>query len=178
MPFVLKCVLVALVGFAAAYDFRFRRIPNWLNLSGIVLGAGANTLLFARHGLEAALMGFGLALALYLPLYMLRAMGAGDAKLMSAVGSVVGPQNWVVIFLFTAIAGGILAVAVALSKKDLKRTFLNVAVLMNELTHFRAPAVRHESLDVKSQRSMRLPHGVSIAAGSVAFLILNSYLHL
>jgi prepilin peptidase CpaA len=174
MPFVLKCLLVALVGVAAAYDFRFRRIPNWLNLSGVILGTGTNTLLFAQHGLKAALMGFGLALVLYVPLYMLRAMGAGDAKLMSAVGSVVGPQNWLIIFLCTAITGGILAVAVALNKKGLRRTFLNVAVLINELMHFRAPAVRHESLDVKSRHSMRLPHGVSIAFGCVAFLIVNS----
>jgi hypothetical protein len=49
-----------------------------------------------------------------------------------------------------------------------------VAVLINELMHFRAPAVRHESLDVKSRHSMRLPHGVSIAFGCVAFLIVNS----
>lgn len=177
MPVVLRCTLLALVGIAAAYDFRFRRIPNWLNLSGVIIGAGINTLLFAGHGLAAALMGFGLALALYVPLYLLRAMGAGDAKLMSAVGSVVGPVNWIIIFLCTAIAGGILAVVVLLHKKGLRRTFLNIIVLIGELIHFRVPALRHEALDVRSKRSIRMPHGVSIAVGSLAFLVLSSYLH-
>jgi hypothetical protein len=49
----------------------------------------------------------------------------------------------------------------------------NVAVLAGELAHFHSPAARHEALDVKNKRSVRLPHGVAIAVGSLAFLLLN-----
>ena len=177
MPNVLKLTLVALVLLAAAYDFRFRRIPNWLNLSGVVVGLGLNTFLFARHGFVAALLGASLAFALYFPLYLLRAMGAGDVKLMAAIGAVVGPQNWFLIFICTAIAGGVLALAVALNKGKLKGTLRNVAVLGNELTHFRPPARDHQTLDVRNRRAMRLPHGVAIAAGSLLFVLLNGRLH-
>lgn len=178
MPTVLKCILVALVCVAAAYDLRFRRIPNWLNLSGVILGLGTNTLLFAQHGFRLAVLGCFVALALYFPLYILHAMGAGDAKLMSAVGSVVGPQNWIIIFLCTAIAGGILGTVVAVHRKGLRETLFNVTILCNELIHLRAPAKRHASFDVRNSRAMRLPHGVSIAAGSVTFVLLTVTKHL
>jgi len=173
MPAILKFALVALVVTAAVYDFRFRRIPNWLNLSGVILGLGLNTLLFAGHGLVAASLGTLLPLALYIPLYLLRAMGAGDVKLMAAAGAIAGPQNWIRILICTALAGGVIAIAVALRNRQLQRTLKNVVVLAGELTRFHSPAARHEVLDVKNKRSVRLPHGVAIAAGSLAFLLLN-----
>jgi prepilin peptidase CpaA len=108
---------------------------------------------------------------------LLRAMGAGDVKLMAAVGSIAGPQNWIVILICTALAGGVIAIAVAIRNKRLQRTLINVAVLAGELSRLHPPAAHNETLDVKNTRSMRLPHGVAIAAGSLAFLLLNPTLH-
>lgn len=173
MPSLLKFALIGLVVTGAIYDFRFRRIPNWLNLSGLILGFGLNLLLFAQHGLLIALLGMLLSLALYVPLYLLRAVGAGDVKLMAAAGSIAGPQNWIIILLCTALFGGVLAVVVAASKRALRLTLTNVAILASELSHFRVPAMRHETLDVRNARSMRLPHGVTVAAGCLVFLLLS-----
>lgn len=177
MPAALTCSLIALVITSAIYDFRFRRIPNWLNLSGLILGIGLNTLFFAGHGLVAASLGFLLAIALYIPLYLLRAMGAGDVKLMAAIGSMVGPQNWILVFLCTALAGGVLALAVAVRKGRLRRVLGNVSVLAGELAQLHRPADRHETLDVRNSRSMRMPHGLAIAAGSLAFIALKPLVH-
>jgi prepilin peptidase CpaA len=174
---VLTFVLIALVITAAIYDFRYRRIPNWLNLSGVILGLGLNTLDAAQHGLWVASLGIGLAIVLYVPLYLLRAMGAGDVKLMAAVGSIVGPQNWLVVFLCTALAGGMLALVVIIRQHRVQQTLTNVTVLAGELTHFRRPADRHESLDVRNSRSTRLPHGLAIAVGSLAFVVLRPFTH-
>ena len=106
MPLVLKIALIAVVASAAFYDVRTRKIPNWLNLSGLVLGLGLNTLLLHAHGIMVALLGLGLSLLIYIPLYLIRGMGAGDVKLMAAVGSIAGPQNWLIIFVVTAIWAG------------------------------------------------------------------------
>src|ERR1700689_4273619 len=95
LPPVVQVVLVLIVVTAGIYDLRYRRIPNWLVLAGLVMGFGLNTFLFELTGLTRAALGMGLALLIYFPLYLLRAMGAGDAKLMAAVGSVVGPGNWI-----------------------------------------------------------------------------------
>src|SRR2546425_3492211 len=93
LPLELQVLLVLIVGTAAIYDLRFRRIPNWLVLLGLVFGLGMNTYLFHWEGLRRAGLGLGLAFLVYFPLHLLRAMGAGDVKLMAAVGSIVGPVN-------------------------------------------------------------------------------------
>jgi prepilin peptidase CpaA len=170
MPLVLKMALIAVVATAAVYDVRTRKIPNWLNLSGVILGLGLNTLLLHAHGIVVALLGMGLALLIYVPLYLIRGMGAGDVKLMAAVGSIAGPQNWLGIFLVTAILGGIAAFALVLSKRRIPETLANLSTILGELTHAKAPFHKDPALDMRSQRSLGLPHGAVIAVGSLAFL--------
>src|SRR5882762_9290208 len=170
LPLVTQVVLVLIVMTAGIYDLRYRRIPNWLVLVGLVLGFGLNTFLFGLPGLERSVLGMGLALLIYFPLYLLRAMGAGDAKLMAAIGSIVGPGNWIVLFMVTAILGGITALIVLLFAGRLRKTFWNVGWIMNEVAHFRAPYHSSEELDVRSSRAMRLPHGAVIALGAIVFL--------
>jgi prepilin peptidase CpaA len=173
VPPPLKFALVVLVLTAAAYDLRFRRIPNWLNVAGALTGLVLNAFVFTHSGITAAVIGMLLALVVYVPLYLLRAMGAGDVKLMGAVGAIVGPQQWFLIFLCSAMAGGLFAAFVSLKRGRLRETLSNVAILASELMHFRPPARHHETLDVKSRRSLRLPHGLAIAAGSLAFLFIH-----
>lgn len=106
---------VLAVGLVAAtvIDLKTRRIPNALTaaLSGLGLAMAATGI--SGMGPRAALVGFVLGLLLMLPGYILGATGAGDVKLMAAVGAVVGPGLVITAFLFTAIAGGVLAVGVA-----------------------------------------------------------------
>ena len=172
LPAVMQVVLVLIVVTAAIYDIRYRRIPNWLVLIGLVLGFGLNMFLFELQGLKLAALGMGLALAIYFPLYALRAMGAGDAKLMAALGSIVGWGNWIVLFVSTAILGGIMAVVVLLFAGRVRKTFWNIGWILNEMMHFRAPYRSSEELDVTSAQAMRTPHGVAIALGAIAFLVV------
>src|SRR4051812_11249798 len=116
LPLPLRIALAVVVLIAAAYDFRFRRIPNWLNLCGLILGFCLNAFFFQLHGIALACEGLLLALAVYLPFYCLRGMGAGDVKLMAAVGTLVGPGNWFLIFVMTALLGGVAAGVLALLK--------------------------------------------------------------
>lgn len=171
MPLVLKLALIAVVAIAAFYDVRTRKIPNWLNLSGLVLGLGLNTLLLHTHGLVVAMLGLGLSLLIYIPLYLVRGMGAGDVKLMAAVGSIAGPQNWLIIFLVTAILGGVAAFALVFCKRRIPETLANLSIIIGELLHGKAPFRKDPELDMRSQRSLGLPHGAVIAAGSLAFLL-------
>jgi len=169
-PIALQVVLLLVVGIAAVYDIRYRRIPNWLVLSGIVLGTSLNTFLFGWPGLRFSLLGLGLAFLVYFPLYLLRGMGAGDVKLMASVGSMVGWSDWVGIFMITAILGAMAAIALLLSRNRLRRGLANVGYLIAELVSFRAPYARNEELDLSSSKSLKLPHGVVIACGCVVFL--------
>jgi prepilin peptidase CpaA len=165
-------MLAAMVLVAAIYDWRFRRIPNWLTLSGVLVGIGVNWFLYwdqVRYP-RTALLGLGLAFLIYFPLYLIRGMGAGDVKLMAAVGAIVGPANWFGIFVLSNILGGIAAVLLVMSKGRLWSTLANVGFMLNELVHFRPPYLRKEELDLSSPKAAKMPHGLAIAFGSLAFL--------
>lgn len=174
MPFTLKIVLVCIVLAAGAYDLRFRRIPNWLNLSGIILGLGMNTLLLAPHGLATALLGMICSLMVYVPLYLVRGMGAGDVKLMAAVGAICGPGNWLGIFIATALLGGVVSLLFIALRKRFHQTFLNLSLILAELSHGRLPANADSRVDVRNSQALRLPHGALIATGAIAFLIIST----
>ncbi len=77
---------------AGVLDWRFRRIPNWLTVLGAVLGIVVNTILFRWPGLKAAVLGMLLGLALLLPFVWVRSLGAGDWKLVGALGACLGPR--------------------------------------------------------------------------------------
>lgn len=176
MPLLVKIVLLCTVVAAGLYDLRYRRIPNWLNLSAMAIGVTLNLLLFASHGFVLALLGIGCSLLVYIPLYLLRGMGAGDVKLMAAVGAIAGPRNWLGIFLVTAILGGIVSFIYVLSRKRLHETLLNLSLIVTELLHVRAPAIRDPGLDVRSAGALRMPHGALIALGAVTFIVFGSRL--
>ena len=73
-----QVLLGTLVAIAAVYDIRFRRIPNWLVLAGIITGCIWNVYSSGFTGLGRSAAGLGLGFALYFPLYLIRARGAGD----------------------------------------------------------------------------------------------------
>jgi Flp pilus assembly protein protease CpaA len=99
-------VLLVWVGAAALWDVRTRRIPNALVLVGLVLGL----ILAAFHGTWiAALSGAGIALALGIVPFALRALGGGDVKAAIVVGLFVGPAGVLKVVLLTALCSGIYA---------------------------------------------------------------------
>jgi prepilin peptidase CpaA len=163
-------LLAALVIVAAIFDFRTRRIPNWLCVAGLAAGFGYQVALFHWAGAREATLGMALALLIYIPLFALRAVGAGDVKLMAAVGSIAGPKAWIVIFLVTALAGGVMALVLVAVKGRIGHTLRNVGVLLTELVHLRAPYRVEPELDVSSNQGLRLPHGCTIAVGTLLCL--------
>jgi prepilin peptidase CpaA len=164
-------ILSALAVTAAAYDIRSRRIPNWLCLTGFLVGLGINFLLEGVMGLRGSLLGCGFAALVYVPLFAIRAMGAGDAKLMMAIGAIVGPANWFVIFLLTSVLGAVLGVVRLLIGGGLRTALWNVAFIVSQLMRFRAPYIAREELDVRHRKAVTMPHGAAIAMGSIVFVV-------
>jgi len=116
-------ILTALVLLTASlFDLRRRRIPNALTFpamaAGIIYWTCINGLDGFMHGSGGMLLGIGTLILFYL----MGMMGAGDVKLMGAVGSFLGPQGVVVAFLYSAIVGGLYALFVLARSKALKET--------------------------------------------------------
>ena len=173
MPIALKLALIVTAIAAAYYDLRVRRIPNWLNLSGVILGLGLNTYFESFHGTLHALGGLSVALCVYLPLYALKGMGAGDVKLMAAIGAMTGAGNWFYIFIGTALIGGLASVALVLLRKKTGQTISNLSVIITQLAKGKAPSKEDSSLSIHNEKSLKMPHGAMIAAGVCLFLALN-----
>lgn len=167
-----QILLAALTLVAAGFDIRYRRIPNWLVLAGIVSGFLWNSYSAGWSGLAHAAEGLGLGFALYFPLYLLRARGAGDVKLLAAAGAIVGPGNCFWLFLLTAILGGVIAMVYLMLRGRVKHTFFNVSWILGDLLKLKAPYKSSDELDVSTNKGMRLPHGVMIAVGAAALIVM------
>src|SRR5262249_37841128 len=105
------------------------------------------------------------------PLWVLRGMGAGDVKLMAALGAAAGPANWIAIAVLTWVIGGAIALILIVSKHRMRQTFQNIGAIFGRLARGQAPYERSPQLDVGNPKSLRLPHAVSIALGTIAFLV-------
>lgn len=171
LPNALKVLLALVVVVAAIFDLRWRRVPNSLTLPGLLLGILLNTIYFPRDGLWSSLEGLGLAFLIYFPLFLVRAMGGGDVKLMAAVGAIVGPGNWLRIFFFTLLFGALAAIFLIFVRKRVRRTFENMWLILTSLGSGQAPYAKNPELDVRSEQGIRLPHAVTIACGALAFLL-------
>ena len=114
----------------------------------------------------ASLAGLVLGLLLMLPGYGLGATGAGDVKLMAAVGALVGPSLVVSAFLFTSLAGGVLALIVAMQRKRLAATLAGTGRLVAE------PANAPQQIKGATAAS-RFAYGPAIAIGSVIAVLIR-----
>jgi len=176
-----EVILLTLVLGAAVYDVRYRRIPNWLTVAGALAGMlmnafiGRNDIAPGWPGLRFSLLGLAIAFGIYLLLYAVRAMGAGDVKLMAAVGSMVGWEDWFGIFILTAIIGGIMALILVVVRKRVAKTFFNVGYILSEMKSGRPAYLGREELDVKSPQALGLPHGAVIAVGTLFFLAVAAH---
>jgi prepilin peptidase CpaA len=151
---------------ATVIDVRTRRIPNVLTAA--MAGAGIGLAAFGLSGLSvyASIVGLVVGLALMMPGHMLGATGAGDVKLMAAVGAIVGPALVISAFLFSAIAGGVLAVAVAVRRKRLAATLAGTGRMMA------GPAGARQEVRAATAAN-RFAYGPAIAAGSVLAALLG-----
>jgi prepilin peptidase CpaA len=171
-----EAFLLAVVLGAAVYDVRYRRIPNWLSVAGVLIGLALNTFLYQGWpGLRFALTGMAAGFGAYFVLYALRAMGAGDVKLMAAVGALVGWKDWFGIFVITAIIGGVMALILVAMRGRVKKTLWNVGFILNEMKSGRPAYVGKEELDVRNPKALGLPHGAVIAVGTIFYLALSAH---
>ena len=166
--------LSALLLIATYSDIKNRRIPNWLVVTGLFSSLGIN-LFFGGPGIMTWCLGCVMGFILFFPLYAVRAMGAGDVKLMAAIGSFVGPLFVTGVAVATLIAGGMLALIFAALHGNLIRTLSNVrATLMLTLIRVTLGETQLASMPTSTGT---MPYAVAISAGTVIYLVLDYFGH-
>ncbi|MDP1653410.1 MAG: A24 family peptidase [Rhodocyclaceae bacterium] len=168
-------VLTAFLLASVYTDIQSRKIPNRVVYAGIGVAMLCQVGLPSGEGLWVSLQGAGLGLVMFLPLYFLRAMGAGDVKLMAMVGAFVGPQLIIGATLSTLIAGGVMAVMVVLMKHEFWRLIENLkAMLFGSL--FKLAAGQLPVPDQPAASVGKLPYALAIATGTLGYLFWNHYI--
>ena len=158
----LLALLTMLVA-AVFTDLRERRIPNGLT----VVGAIVAIMLSTAQGpaiLLSSLVGMTVALGLSLPFFALGAIGAGDAKLLSAVGAFMGIGGLLPVALYSAVAGGLIGVAVAVRRGVIVTVLLRV---QNAVLHAASLGRRGSPATIQDPDAHTIPYGVAIAMGTL-----------
>jgi prepilin peptidase CpaA len=165
-------VLAVVLALACISDLRTRRIPNVLTLSAVATAILFHLLTGGWSAAGWSVAGCVVGAVLFFPMFALRGMGGGDVKLLAAVGAWLGPWQVVTAALATSIAGGIIAVAVALGYGYFKTAYRNLWML---LTTWRVTGIRPvDELTLESARGPRLAYAVPIAIGTLLTLWLKS----
>ena len=170
MPTTHIAVLV-IAGLACASDLRTRRIPN-----ALTFGAAGAAIVFhlttgGVDGAVASVGGCAIGIALMFAQYALGGMGAGDVKLLGALGAWLGPTDAIWLVLYTGVAGGVSALVVAALRGYLGQACRNIWVL---LAYWRLAGVRPMAeMTLDTSRGPRLAYATSILAGTVVTLWLR-----
>ena len=166
-------VLLITLAIAVRQDLRSRRIPNELIVPAAMAALFLAMMLDGGIGLWQTLFGGLLGFLCFLPLYLLRVMGAGDVKLMTVVGMLVGPGRIIPVLLAVFVAGGVLALGVALREHAVGRLLGNLRgmgwkILLRLAGHA-------ESADEKPRQSVgQMPYAVAIAAGTLFWVFAGT----
>lgn len=175
-PYVLPlqlAMLALLLLVATAIDLRERRIPNWLVAGGIVGAISFHIISPQGEGASFAFSGLAVGTAALLPMYMLRAMGAGDVKLMGMIGAFLGVGGVFGVVLASLAAGGLLALAMAAGKRMLPQLLANLRGML--IMYHSGHVIGTKARPVRPAASVgNMPYAVAITAGTLAQL---TFLH-
>ncbi len=174
-------LLIVLLMLAAFIDVRTFRIPNWLTYGGAAIGLAFGAAIqwrllgaaWAVDGLLWSLGGLAAGLALMLPMYALRVMGAGDVKLMAMAGAFLGLGQIVPAVLCVFVAGGVLAVGSAVYRRVFLRMSVNAADIVQAAALAALAGFRPTGAFIARASVGKLPYGVSICAGTIGWVVLH-----
>lgn len=178
--FIVLLPLVVLLGWAAWQDIKDHRIANRVVLAGVIMGLMFNAFIPPGDGFNSpapgglgwwgSLTGIGMGMVVLLPFYLLRAMGAGDVKLMGMVGAFLGPGQVLGALLGTFLVGGIMSLMIALRADAIGRLLGNVKFMLLggavKMSAGQAPLMNDLNQSVG-----KLPYAVAIAVGTVAYMM-------
>ncbi len=169
MIYPAAATLCALTG--AAFDLKSRRIPNFITGPAMLTGLILHGMIDGWHGVFVSLAAGLVCGVIFLIFYIAGGMGAGDVKLITAVGILAGFSHIAYLLILTSLAGGAMAIGLAFLRGQLKQTLFNVATLAS---HHQAEGLTpHPELNVQNNNTLRLPYGIAIAAGSSFTLLLS-----
>jgi prepilin peptidase CpaA len=155
---------------AAFSDARTRRIPNLLTFPMLLLGFLVSVLPGSTVHFQDALLGCLLLGVPYFFLFVFAGGGAGDSKMMAAIGAWVGLAGAVPVLVAVSLSGGMLAIAYAILRGRMSDLAGNLRAILwgAALVGFcRVKAGDAQQVFPESQRMLRMPYGMAIFVGTL-----------
>jgi prepilin peptidase CpaA len=168
MPLLIHTTALVFAIVAGSIDWRYRRIPNILTIPMLALGIALNAFFAGWHGALFSLEGAGLALGTLFPAVLVRGLGAGDWKLLGAIGALVGPMTIIVILILALIIGGLMAVYAMIRERRVVSTFKNLSAIVKGLLIFGLRP--HPEVSLDNPKLLKIPFGVATAIACVLVL--------
>jgi prepilin peptidase CpaA len=165
--------LVALATSLAACvtDLRSRRIPNVLTFGSAAAALVFQSMTAGTTGAVSASFGWAVGLAVFFIPFALGGLGAGDVKLLAALGAWLGPKDALMLALYAGVAGGVLAIVVGLARGYLRQAFVNIRLL---LTHWSVVGIRPlDELTLSHSAAPKLAYALPIFVGVVVTVWLH-----
>ncbi len=162
----LTLLLFAGVLVAAVTDLRWHKIPNALTFPTMVVGLIGHTLGDGLNGFLFSIGGLVLGLGLLLGFYVLGGMAAGDVKLLGAVGAILGPLEVFLVFLMTALLGGLYALGVMVHQVGIAGAFQQIGLIIKT---FFLPGKVGIAFAARNSTQPKLRYGLVIALGTLTF---------
>ncbi|MBS7660799.1 prepilin peptidase [Pseudomonas lalucatii] len=155
-------VLLGLLGIAVVSDLRRHRIPNFLVALGLALGLAGQAYSGGFGGLGDGTLGLLVGFGVFLPLYALGGMAAGDVKLMAMVGAFLTPSGALWAALFSLMAGGLCGFLLVLLRGQLLQTLSRYGLMLRARAYL-APAADEVA-------GKPFPYSMAILLGTLASL--------
>lgn len=166
-----QLVSLGLATIACGWDLRTRRIPQVLTLGGAVAGLAFHSFTGGWQGGLGSFAGWVVGIAIFFAPFALGGLGAGDVKLLGALGAWLGAANVFWLALYAGVAGGVMALVVALARGYLREALTNLYVLM---MHWRLNGPTPlAAVTLERARGPRLAYAVPILAGTMVTLWLR-----
>ena len=167
---VAGAILVPGVLLASWIDFRYQKVPNWLNLCLILGGFTVQGIFHGWSGLGMGLLGMLLGFGLLIIPWLMQAMGAGDVKLMAAIGVWLGPLLTLRAFCVGAILAGAIGVVMIIVGRRFWQAYFNMGLIMTKLKSFKTAFSNFGSVQVLRSTSQLLPYGVPLSIGALVVM--------
>ncbi|TWT45959.1 Type IV leader peptidase family protein [Phycisphaerae bacterium RAS1] len=164
-------LLIPATLYASWIDFAERRVPNWLNAAIAVTGLGAQFACFGVNGVGWGLAGLLVGFCVLIVPWVMHGMGAGDVKLMAAIGAWLGPWLTLISFAAGAIIGGIAAVVMIVSTNRAVHALANLQTIMTKMKRLDTAFGEFGGAKTFGNTSQLLPYGVPLTAGTIAVLL-------
>lgn len=169
-------LLIPGILYASWIDYAQRRVPNWLNavlaaLGLVFQGVHYGWYVHGEGGVGWGLLGLAVGFGLLIVPWLMHGMGAGDVKLMAAIGCWLGPWLTLLSFAAGALIGGVVALVMIFSTGRAVHAYTNMQTILMKMRSFDTAFGEFGGARTFGTTSQLLPYGVPLTAGTIGVLM-------